>query len=411
MTRTAKTRTTLTSRRPCPGWIIALGAVALLLGLAGRASAQLGVGGSGGSSGLGSLSSSDFVIRPESQPGVALRDFDLQRFFNVANCECDVPVTVFFTLSPTGFAKRGIVSTGTVEFWVGYLCDQPLVRRCTSLGSTSLTSFMSNGGVRVTTSAQVVSLNQGQPQIGTPDLDGGVTFVDGGTNVNGCAVGTAFDQNFYLLVTSSGTTTYDPVLTLTVRIDLAAPPQPGGLTVQPGNEGLVVNWTPIDVSLLDDFLGYQVLCDRAGELQVFSNGTFPSSISTCPTAPLPPPPDSNVKGLDPNFLCSPLLTASTSSFRIKILQNDIIYGVGLAAIDTHHNGSTPQIVYQAPTKTLSFYDKYRNGDNGLEPGRASGGLCAVAPLGEGAAPGPAGWAAAGAMLAAAALRRRPRRRP
>jgi hypothetical protein len=118
-----------------------------------------------------------------------------------------------------------------------------------------------------------------------------------------------------------------------------------------------------------------------------------------------------VKGLDPNFLCSPLLTASTSSFRIKILQNDIIYGVGLAAIDTHHNGSTPQIVYQAPTKTLSFYDKYRNGDNGLEPGRASGGLCAVAPLGEGAAPGPAGWAAAGAMLAAAALRRRPRRRP
>ena len=56
--------------------------------------------------------------------------------------------------------------------------------------------------------------------------------------------------------------------------------------------------------------------------------------------------------LDPNFACSPLLAASTRSFRVKILQNDIPYGVAVVAIDKSGNAEhRPEIIYGTPIKT------------------------------------------------------------
>jgi hypothetical protein len=66
-----------------------------------------------------------------------------------------------------------------------------------------------------------------------------------------------------------------------------------------------------------------------------------------------------------------LLSPTTSSFRVKILQNAITYGVAVVAIDKSGNASVPDVFYGAPILTKSFYDVYRNDDD-QHPGTANG---------------------------------------
>jgi hypothetical protein len=419
---------------------IALSIFLAVTGLAATASAQ-GTGGAGG--GTGTLpTEADFLIVVQKSPGVSLPDFDLQRFFNVANCQCNVPVYLYFTLTQTGFADKPTFPEGTIEFWVGLACNDLTNglrdTRCVKLGSQTLTTFVNNSGVVITTDTQTMSQNFGQPvtsttggtgvggaggSLGTGGFSG--TGGVGGTGPIGaaaCNAGIQFSQNIWALVTFSGSIPYNAAPTLAVDVDLAPPPPPPTLSVSPGNEALIVNWGTIDTASTPDFLGYQVLCDRGGELQVF-NGAFGAGYDTCPTAPLPPGPDANLLGRDVRFACSPLFTTVTNSFRIKILQNDITYGVSVVTIDDHHNASIPTVVYGAPQPTLNFYDVYRNGDQANtmpgqqpEPGRATGGFCAVSG-GDGSTRG--GLYASlggvtgvlGAAIALASRRRRRRKRP
>ncbi len=168
---------------------------------------------------------------------------------------------------------------------------------------------------------------------------------------------------------------------------MAPPPRPTNVDrSDPGNEALIVNWTGIDTSVTIDLLGYQVLCDRGGALQVFKNGTFGAGFRTCATTPLPAGSTPTSWAWIRDFACSPLLTPTTNSFRVKILQNDITYGVSVVAIDNSYNASAPdRATTRTPVKTLSFYDVYRNGDetNTMpgaqpEPGRARA-ACARSP--------------------------------
>ena len=401
---------------------LALGILLLTSGLTRVASAQTGLGGAIGTT---SLTSDDLLIVVQSTPGVAIPDFDLQRFFNVQNCDCDTPVSIYFTFSQSGFAKKPTLPDGTIEFWTGLNCNNVTVRNCTKLGDTlTLATFGSQSGVVITTDTQTLSQNFGQPAVSgtTTVVDGGVVTVDGGPSGAGaCASGIAFSQTIWALVTFTGDAPYDVSATLAVNVDLAPPPPPAVHAdpdgrVPGGNEALILNWTGLDTSVYPDLLGYQVLCDRGGALQVFKNGAFGSGFRTCSSAAAPAGLDPGINALDPNFVCSPLLNPTTSSYRVKILQNDITYGVSVVAIDTHYNASQPDIFYGIPIKTLSFYDVYRNGDeaNNMpgaspEPGRASGGYCAVSgstSRSTGAA-GLATIAIAGA-LAFARRRRRPR---
>ena len=359
-------------------------------GLSRTASAQSGLGGSTGTT---ALTADDFTIVVQDAGGAALRDFDLQRYFNIANCECKLPIKIFFTLSSSGFAKKGSIPNGTIQFWVGTACNNVTasLRNCIQIGSTQvLTSFANLGGVVVDTDVQTLSQNFGQPAIPTPGVDAGTISGTGPGGPDACTTGVAFAQNIWALVTQANSTVYDPAPTLVVNVDLAPPPPPTNVVAGSGNEALVVTWTGIDTTTLDDLLGYQLLCDRGGALQVFANGTYTSGIQTCidPTVPIPDTLDSHILALDPKYICSPLLSTVTSSFRVKILENTVTYGVAVVAVDTHHNASQPFVVYQAPQKTLSFYDVYRNGDSANnqpggqpDPGRANGGYCAVTPAG------------------------------
>jgi hypothetical protein len=396
---------------------LALGILLLTSGLTRMASAQTGVGGATGTT---ALTAADLLIVVQEKPGVALPDFDLQRFFNVANCNCNVPVYVFFTFSQSGFAKKPTLPMGSIEFFAGLNCNNITVRNCVKLGDTlTLTTFGTQSGIVIATDTQTLSQNFGQPAVtGTTGIgDGGVLTGDGGPTGSGtCSSGVAFSQTLWALVTFTGNAPYDVSATLPVTIDMAPPPTPSGVSVNPGNEALIVNWTGLDTSVNVDLLGYQILCDRGGALQVFRDGAFGPGFRTCSTAALPGGLDSHINGLDQKFVCSPLLNPTTSSFRVKILQNDITYGVSVVAIDNSLNASTPDVFFGKPIKTLSFYDVYRNGDETNtrpgaqpDPGGASGGLCAVSGT-TSRSVGAAGLAAV-ALAAGLALGARRRRRP
>ena len=395
---------------------------------AGRAHAQLlgtaGTTGTGGTTGATSFTSSDFFVGVQHVAGSNLTDFEVARFFNTANCNCNADVFMYVALTSTGAAKRGTVTSnaGTIEFWVGQTgCDNnqfgnTRTQTCQLLKSESLASFLNLGFDSIPTNARVVSTytaygatvdDAGQP-IGTTN------FPPAGNPT--CTLPVAsFNQNLWVLVDVDGNGSYDVNIQHSVTVDLTPPPapDPDSISVQGGNEALIVNWPSVNTttSPITDLLGYQILCNRAGSLQVFNNNTFGAGFQICE-------PNGGgggtVESLDPNFDCSPLLSATATSYRVKILQNDIVYAVSVVSVDNSGNATQPpDIFYGTPIKTKSFYDVYRDGNTGsimpYPQGAATGGFCSVAT----ARPGRGGALAAGALalvgVAIAVARRRRRR--
>ena len=411
-----------------------LASCALLLagaGLARPASAQTGLGGATGTT-TTTFTADDFRIVVQQTQGAAFRDFDLQRFFNISNCQCAVPVYLYFTLSTSGFQKRTALPEGSVEFWTGLSCNDtttslrtsrcvPLTLQGSDAYSMVLSAFANAGGVVIPTNAQVLSQNFGQSATTTVGggVDGGVLGGTAGpSGPAACTTGLSFQQTFWALVkfSTSNTQSYDVVTSLTVQIDLAPPPAPANFKTGGGNEAVVASWDSLDTSLTPDLLGYQVLCDRAGTLQVFKSGSFNAGYGSCATAASGASDqlDPDIMALNPDFICSPQLSALATSYRVRILENAVTYGVAVVAIDTHYNPSAPAPLWGVPQQTLSFYDVYRNGDDTNnkpgqqpDPGKAAGGYCAVGDTGSIRAG--AGGAAALAMTLALALARR--RRP
>jgi len=219
-----------------------------------------------------------------------------------------------------------------------------------------------------------------------------------------------FAQTIYAFIDTDADGAPDVTSTRAVLIDLTPPPAPDsdGISLEGGNEGLTMRWPKVDTTLYPDLRGYQILCNRGGALQVFKEGSFDPFYQSCPASVAAG--GGGVTGLDPLFVCSPLLSPSTTSHRIKILQNDIVYGAAVVAIDESGNASTPDVFYAAPGATENFYDKYRAPGTDV-PGGADGGLCNVAPAASSRLAGTTtGFIVAGAALLARRRRRRVRHR-
>jgi hypothetical protein len=312
-------------------------AVSLLAGA--RAFAQDG--------GVGSWATSDFFIGVQAEQGANLSDFNIERFFNKARCDCDTPVFLYFTLSQTGIAKRATSPrTGTISFWVGRDCGNTtaagLEQRCTRLDSVQFSEFLLSSRRTIETNARVLST----------DTSAGAATAPVFTPNPTCTLSTeTFSQQIYALLDIDNNGVIDTTATR-------------GVTIEPG---------------------------------------FQSCAATSSGA--------GIAGLDPAFVCSPLLATTTRSFRIKILQNDVYYGAAVVAVDKRGNASVidsnVDIVYEKPIRTKSFYDVYRDGDPDHQ-GAAAGGFCALAPE---RASTRVGWALAGAAAAVAVViaRRRSRR--
>ncbi len=396
-----------------------------------QAAAQLGTGGSilsgtGGTTGTTTtLAATDFFVGIQAQQGVNLTTFESARFFNIARCQCNMPVYLFVSLQQSGFAKRAQVlasvgNIGVISVWLGSTCANVLnqgdSRLCRKLASQSLSTFLNQGTWELTTDARTMSTALDNNSI---NADGGAT-----STADPCATDTYFNQFVEVLLDYNGDGNPDLNVPDQVYIDLQPPPAPTEVTVTGGNEALIAQWTQVDQATVNDLLGYQILCSRAGQYQVFnetpndaggSNGPFSASFVTCPTAKTA---DGGIEGLDPTFVCSPLLSAISTSYRVQILQNDIVYATSVVAIDNSGNTSKPEIHYGKPIKTSSFYDVYRDGyaasndTSAPQPGGASGGFCSVGVRRPGwrSGLGGVGLLGIGAALALARRRRRQGRR-
>ena len=100
------------------------------------------------------------------------------------------------------------------------------------------------------------------------------------------------------------------------NIDLTPPPVPEKINVAPGNEAVVVSWNAVDFTTNQDLQGYQILCRRGADLQVFKDDTFKAYYQTCQdtTKGFTGAGAVGIEELNPLFACSPLLTRSTTSF-------------------------------------------------------------------------------------------------
>ena len=373
----------------------------VLAATTGDARAQLtGTGGTvttgtGGSTGSSVLSASDLLVAVSEQPPVVLSTFEQARFFNRGRCDCATPINIFISLLASGVAKRNQITqqTGSVQVILGPGCSSIIgqqIGNCVPvpMGTEQVLTFLNQGQFIIPTDARFLSSYLNGSQV-----------VDGGVSVNNCEVAAGigqFNQTVNVNFDFNGDGTVDLSIPLQLLIDLVPPPAPSGVKIQGGNEALAISWDAIDTALVPDLQGYQILCSRADQYQVFnigyapdgglgtSGGPFNAGFLTCPANRT----GMGVEGLDPTFVCSGLLTAQTTSTRVEILQNDITYAAAVVAIDNSGNpspvtvgptatngscGSNPGC-YGKPIKTLSFYDVYRDQ---TPQGGATGGFCAL----------------------------------
>src|SRR4051812_25532422 len=187
---------------------------------------------------VSSFAAEDFFVGVQHQPGANLSDFDVARFFNKANCDCDEQVFVYVALTNSGFAKRTSVDrSGNIEFWVGTDCANTSLReqRCLLLKGQTMAAFLNAGRDTVPTTARVLSTYTG----GGGSIDGGV--VSNFTPNPTCTLPLeSFDQTLYVLSNVNGTPqTLDQ---RSVHIDLTPPPTPDPLftDVQGGQEAVTI---------------------------------------------------------------------------------------------------------------------------------------------------------------------------
>lgn len=390
------------NQRKSLGFVLAV-ALLVVCGGARQASAQIGTGGATGIIGTGgttgsstSFATSDFFVGIQAVKGVNLSTFDAARFFNQARCNCETPVYIFISLLSSGIAKRSTITanTGTMSVILGSQCGTILgqsLGNCLPLtgGTEPVLTFLENASITIQTTAKVLS-SYLAPNTGTiADAGTSTTATDDCTSPTGGQFSQTINVNFDF----DGDGYVDLAVPTSLIIDLAPPPAPTGIKIQGGDQALIMNWQQVDQSLTTDLLGYQILCSRADAYKVFNeyptadggsaNGPFSASFVTCPKTSSP---DAGVEGLNPQYICSPLLSAFSTSYRVEVLQNDITYAAAVVAIDQSGNASQPIVGYGKPVPTLSFYDVYRNpymdnssSSNGqADPGAASGGFCAVA---------------------------------
>jgi uncharacterized membrane protein YgcG len=388
------------------------------------AMAQLGTGGTTGAT----LAGTDLFLSVQKQQGVNLNEKDRALFLNQSSCQCRRPAWLRAVVLPSAAGRAALTSSSaTVSMYLGSGCNSTTtIGCCLPLKDIPFSQFRFNG-IEAQTSvdqlARIWSTTAGNCGVGTgSDGTGGDTGTGGtggaggagggggtgggsGTASTGTCNGTAFTQTLWLFIGTSGPGSMDIAsASLGFSVDPEPPLSPSvAAPLGAANEALVVSWTALSAGDAADLKGYQILCTRGDSTQVFKTGTFTPSFDSC---------DSTATsgtwpgGPSTSFVCSDLLSAASTSARLKILENEISYGVGVTAIDNQRNASAVSPLYGEPVETKDFYSVYRHGD---QQGSATGGYCSVGGL---AADDSMNAALGGLMLfglALAGMRRRPPR--
>ncbi len=354
------------------------------------------------------IQKSDFSIRIMRQDGdswVYMTDLEKQTMLNQAHCLCETPVRVRVEMVSESRSKLGNLSTGSMRLLIG-------LNNCLASGETDRNAAACYGDA-YHPDTRLYSNNLGQlSKAGYWEVD--LTTRDLFTRDKD-ATGTEADctrsvtQNLWFWINTTGGSIPElndgaggGSVSLALTLDGTPPPAPTGLEVKGGNEALEISWAAADTTS-SDLAGYLLFCTRTDSLQVFSKSFYDDQYftrqTTCGTdtttsaltdstswadstsqvssvespavavgAPAP------IAALDKAYMCSGLISAQTTSFRLATLQNGVPYTVGLAAVDTLGNASVIDTAYvQTPIPTRDFYREYRDAG-----GQAKGGYCTLA---------------------------------
>jgi hypothetical protein len=337
--------------------------------------------------GIGPLTKSDFNFYLESyDPGQKLwrqmSETEQAYFFNRARCECNGDTTNF-----SGYFRIAIEPAATTAAKIRALLDLNLVSNGSArfyAGGNVVNCLVSSAAIAGSYASYCVNLlDPGDPSAEVP---GGmaaiatvrvwqsppipVAWLFNAANYPVCS-GSACDATASCTAAAAKVTIYFWAETSSLgvpdnsdsffEVNLVGQTvfAPDSVTADGGNEALTVRWSwPSGPSPAANasFLGVQIFCVRASDSQVFKSGTFAAaymtSAATCPAVAPAPTESLAFANLDPSYLCSNLLPATTTSYRIPGLQNGISYGVGVAAVDKYGNLSPiapADVVYASPT--------------------------------------------------------------
>ncbi len=427
--------------------------VLALTGMSSIATAQFASGGSTGttSTTTATLGDADIFIGVQKTANVNLTDRDRGQFLNQANCQCETDVWVKAVILPSAAARAATISpSASVSLYVGNICDPTsTISCCHRLASGVPFSEFRQFGITAKTSVDILmrdwsptsgscqntigpTVTPTDPVCGLLSTGTGGSTATGGTSGGGAggsggaggavetstggASGTVvtatsphgacvstITQNITVFIGTLGEGTRDVgSKTLGFSVDPVPPCAVPGVVAAPVNEALQLSWTGLSIAEAADLLGYQALCTRGDVTQVFKDGSFSPAFDACARTASGWPTSATMPDRTA-FVCSDLLPTSATSVRLKILENDISYLVGVAAIDKQRNASVVTPSLGIPILTKDFYYEYRHGD---PQGGSIGGYCAVSGSGS------SGWLAGvmGTLLALVLVRRRQRGR-
>jgi hypothetical protein len=345
-----------------------------------RATAQTTTGGSTGTTALAESDFSIYVqVKSASGGWTQLSTSDAKTYFDRARCNCGSTVR-FVVEVETSTAMSNITSLlaasgadGEARLYLGQ-----------SSGCTSDPTDTSYGCVLLDSVDELSSLAKNgywtSAETSVTDLFGGADACDVlKTQYIWLWIDTASD--------GSADLTGDSAPSLNLRLDGKAPSPPSGLSVQGGKQALILTWTAsaTSSSSSSDLAGYFVFCMRSQGTAAWasspSNDHYVSP-ATLAASSLCPNQDmltastfaATLSNLDPAYLCSGLIAADQTSYRLKSLENDVAYTLVMATVDNDGNLSAPtDSATGTPVLTVDFYNEYVN-----EGGQAVGGYCTVA---------------------------------
>jgi hypothetical protein len=426
---------------------LALFVAAFALFAANRASGQLGgTGGTavGGATGTSALANTDFTVLFKGYfngQWVQMNSTTQQYYFNQARCLCDTDPNGEFEviIQPNSGAGQKILtqleSNLTGGQGVSYLfagtagidCLNPnayyggMAAYCTNLlapGSgypgTQFSTMAAFGNVPYVTSGPIPVAYLFN-SLSTPNTCGATGTCDSAALCT--MTGTQTNLQFWVQTLSANGVKpdFDPGPPAAVSLVGSVPVTPMNVVANPGNEALNVTWDWGGVNIATDttLVGVQIFCQRGADNKVFP-GFYSAAYQTPATlcknnaaaVAAATTAGSPFSGLDPNYLCSGLIPATSTSHRITGLQNGIWYGVGVAAVDRYGNiGAIANVAYGMPIPTVDFYTYYKNDAHGA----AQGGYCALS--GRHVRPGLAALLFLAGLSLALGLRHRSKRRP
>jgi hypothetical protein len=406
----------------------------------------------GGAAGRGkvTLDRNDFIIELYEGDGKRrIAEVDIPLRLSRAHCECETPLQIQVSHSAAGQAKLRSVSTtlgeirgllGTVECVstvTSVAGPAEMAGKCVRLGTIPDGRMILNRHPFKTTVRKLFeAANPG--------------------NANPCTSDRVTNFWIWMDLDRLGDSDTEQSPTLQLPLDGTGPAAPDGVRVTGADGALSVSWNPPGNA--NELGGFVLFCTRGDQDPVFKSPWRINQLQTaakiCPNGPVPTaqplelsrdalvetgggleaagdallPHDDDlevsrrsltgtdggvkdggfdvvapapIKTQQPGFVCSGLISATSTSHRIQGLENGVPYLVAVAALDRNGNTSPTDVAWaQQPIPTTDFYEGYR-----AVGGEATGGYCATAGPGRGLAALEALAAFAAAALAWSRSRR------